>query len=373
MFKKVKKVISLLAIPLTLTYLSSCSFFNTGKEDSYMIKSIEAEQFEDGSTKVTITYDDEEKEPVVFYIPKGEQGDIGETGNGIAGIENKGSDSSGEYTIMEITYTDTSIPSTEFKVPNGVSIETMESSLDNLTGITTVTITLTNGESLSFTLPRGKDGNDGNGITFIEHKVKEDQSVDIILYFTNGSSYTVTIPAPQKGEDGRGISSMVANETDSKYIITVNYTDGTKDTLELSKPEDANSWLSGYGNPNDNGTEGKNGDFYFDFNTNTIYHKTNGKWEWVYSFTDSGNEYTVKFDLNDTVEAPATMKGDLSYPIERGNYFASAGYTIPEPTRTGYEFVGWYTTKTPGPTNGAFTDLTPVFSDLTLYANWSKI
>ena len=274
---------------------------------------------------------------------------------------------------MEITYTDTSIPSTEFKVPNGVSIEKMESKYNEETGITTVTITLTNGETMSYDLPRGKDGKDGNGITYIEQKTYDDKSVDLIIHYTNGGTSTVSISAPQKGEDGNGIASMSVTENETHYLITINYTNGKSDTLELSKPKDANTWLSGYGNPNDNGTVGKNGDFYFDFNTNTIYHKTNGQWEWVYSFTDSGNEYTVKFDLNDTVEAPATMKGDLSYPIERGNYFASAGYTIPEPTRVGYTFLGWYTTKTPGPTNGAFTDLTPVFSDLTLYANWSKI
>ena len=305
MFKKVKKVISLLAIPLTLTYLSSCSFFNTGKEDSYMIKSIEAEQFEDGSTKVTITYDDEEKEPVVFYIPKGEQGDIGETGNGIAGIENKGSDSSGEYTIMEITYTDTSIPSTEFKVPNGVSIEKMESSYNEVTGLVTVKIILSNGESLSFDLPRGKDGQDGNGISFIEQKVNDDQSVDLILHFTQGGTTTIKIPAPQKGDTGRGISSMVSTETEDKYIITVNYTDGTSDVLELTRPTEPNNWYTGYGIPSN--SFGKNGDFFFDIDNKNIYGKSGGRWSLIYSFTDTGDVYEVTFDLNDTIDAPATM------------------------------------------------------------------
>ena len=368
MFNKVKKVISLLAIPLTLTYLSSCSFFNTGKEDSYMIKSIEAEQFEDGSTKVTITYDDEEKEPVVFYIPKGEQGDIGETGatgNGIAGIENKGTDETGKYTIMEITYTDTSIPSTEFKVPNGASIDRIESSYNDTTGFVTVKITLSNGDSLSFDLPRGKDG---NGISNIEQIVNADKSVTLIIHFTEGGTTTVEIPAPKDGEDGRGISSMISTETNDKYIITVNYTDGTSDVLELTRPTDPNNWYTGYGIPEN--SFGKNGDFYFDIDNKNIYGKSGGRWSLIYSFTDTGDVYEVTFDLNDTIDAPATMKGQLSYQIERGTYFAASGYKIPEPTRTGYEFVGWYTTKEPGPTNGAFTDLTPVFADLQLYAKW---
>ena len=63
----------------------------------------------------------------------------------------------------------------------------------------------------------------------------------------------------------------------------------------------------------------------------------------------------------------------MAYQIPHGSYFAAQeGYTIPIPTRNGYDFVGWYTTKTITPTSGKFTDLTPVMADLTLYAIWEK-
>ena len=80
----------------------------------------------------------------------------------------------------------------------------------------------------------------------------------------------------------------------------------------------------------------------------------------------------MKFDLNDSADAPASMPlGTLfTYEIVGGNYFKASGYEIPVPTREGYIFAGWYTVKIPTDVNGALTDLTAVFSDLTLYAKW---
>ena len=65
---------------------------------------------------------------------------------------------------------------------------------------------------------------------------------------------------------------------------------------------------------------------------------------------------------------------DLPYCyIQRNTYFKQNGYgNIPVPTREGYTFLGWYTTKTIGPTSGVLTDLTPILSDLELYAQWAK-
>ncbi len=370
MLKKIKKALILGMIPLSISFLSSCSFFNTG-EKGYLIKSIEAEECDDGSTKVTITYDDEEQEPVIFYVPKGEKGIDGETGNGIAAITNKGTDESGSKTIMEITYTDTTMEPTLFEVPNGVSVKSMESEYDERTGLVTVTIYLTNGKYLEFKLPRGKDGDEGNGIIGYSVVTNEDKSVDITFDFTYTSPLTVHIPAPQKGDDGRGITSMVSKETEDKYIIEVNYTDGTSETLEFTRPADPATWLKGQGAPDN--SLGKNGDFYFDTYGLKIYSKSNGRWSLVQAFSDYYElEHEITFDLNVRDGSARFTESNLpdSYYIDRGSYFAASGYSIPIPIRDGYEFAGWFTARNPGPTNGAFTDLTPVFSDLTLYAKW---
>lgn len=370
MLKKIKKALILGMIPLSISFLSSCSFFNTG-EKGYLIKSIEAEECDDGSTKVTITYDDEEQEPIIFYVPKGEKGDDGEngeTGNGIAAITNKGTDESGSKTIMEITYTDTTMEPTLFEVLNGVSIASIESVVDEEKDIVRVTVTFTDGTSKPFELHKGKDGKDGNSIIYIEQIVNDDKSVDIVLYFSDGNSRTIKISAPEKGDAGRGIASMIAGETGDKYIIAINYTDGTSETLEFTRPADPATWLNGQGAPVN--SLGKNGDFYFDTYGKNIYSKSNGRWILIHSFSDNDIEYEIRFNINDSVDYPASMSAEPAYFIDRGSYFAASGYSIPIPTRAGYEFAGWYTTKNPGPTNGAFTDLTPVFSDLTLYAKW---
>ena len=65
---------------------------------------------------------------------------------------------------------------------------------------------------------------------------------------------------------------------------------------------------------------------------------------------------------------------NLTYAVTRNTYFTDNGYdAIPVPTRAGYKFVGWYRSRTVTATSGAFTDLTPILSDLTLYAQWEKI
>ena len=68
----------------------------------------------------------------------------------------------------------------------------------------------------------------------------------------------------------------------------------------------------------------------------------------------------------------------LSYTVKAGTYLwdeENGNVTLPIPVRPGYTFGGWYhraipENGKPDATMGLFTDLTPVFSDLTLYAYW---
>ena len=106
-----------------------------------------------------------------------------------------------------------------------------------------------------------------------------------------------------------------------------------------------------------------------------IYVKQSGVWVLIVSFDNNIETHSVIFQLNDSLDEPANMPSGslMAYQIPHGSYFAAQeGYSIPIPTRNGYDFVGWYTTKTITPTSGKFTDLTPVMADLTLYAIWEK-
>ena len=78
-------------------------------------------------------------------------------------------------------------------------------------------------------------------------------------------------------------------------------------------------------------------------------------------FTACAKKRTVVFDsCGGTAVETVTVKnkGTVQKPAD--------------PTREGYTFLGWYTTKTIGPTSGVLTDLTPILSDLELYAQWAK-
>ena len=64
---------------------------------------------------------------------------------------------------------------------------------------------------------------------------------------------------------------------------------------------------------------------------------------------------------------------ESEYFIERGDYFStSVNAPLPSPIRDGYTFDGWYTSAVITPTTGHFTELTPVFGEITLYAKWIK-
>ena len=65
---------------------------------------------------------------------------------------------------------------------------------------------------------------------------------------------------------------------------------------------------------------------------------------------------------------------DTPIVMNHGSYFYRSGYEIPTPEREGFTFDGWYTKlNEDGTVNvnaGRFTDLTPILSDMTLYAHF---
>ena len=185
---------------------------------------------------------------------------------------------------------------------------------------------------------------------------------------SSGNDIKVEIPAPQKGEDGRGIQSIVSVPDGDNYVMTITFTDGTVQELEFARP---NRWFSESAEPTK--SDGIDGDLWYDLAHQIIYVKEDGVWNKVINIGEEVNlSYQVRFELNDNNRTPASMPtGSLTtYSIPAGHYFQATGYTLPIPTRSGYVFEGWYTSKTITAVTGKFTDLTPVLGDLTLYANW---
>ena len=72
-----KKIFTFLCfIFMTFGMFTGCGGFID--DESLVITSITTELLEDGRTMVVITYDDEDTKPLIFYIPKGDEGVQGE-------------------------------------------------------------------------------------------------------------------------------------------------------------------------------------------------------------------------------------------------------------------------------------------------------
>ena len=375
-----KKIFKGLLVSLLLL-TSTASLTSCFGEEAMEISTITTVTLENGDIQVIITYTDEDTKPTTFVVPKG---DAGKDGTGIQGIQ-LGEKTELNETLIYIKLTNgQSVP---VAIPNGedgVSITGIEQRFDEETQCTYIKVAFSNGEySEEYALPKGEKGDkgeDGNGIVSIDQILNDDLSLTLIIYLNVGDPVIVNIPAPQKGEDGedgKEISNIesVFNEEKDAYEFKVTYTDETETVFEVARQ---NKWFTEDKKPIN--SDGKNGDIWYDVTDQIIYIKENNFWKEAINFEIlKPEEYTVRFELNDSKSEPAEFKTTkLNYieytEIEKGNYLSTEGYQIPIPERDGYEFIGWYTVRTDyNPTNGMFTDLTPVMSDLTLYARWEKV
>ena len=376
LFKKL--LLSLLIGSCSLTF-SSCFGFG---DEAIEISSITTVTLENGDIQVIITYVDEDMKPTTFVVPKGDSGEDGKDGNGIKEITSKQSED-GLNTLVNITFTQENVEPIEVKVPNGVSIVNIEKRFEEETQCTYIKFLFTDGsESEEYAIPKGEPGKDGidgkDGISIVDiiPTVNRDYSVTLQIVLSEGEPVEVLIPAPEKGDkgdDGKEIADITAEYAGDKYVVKVTYNDESTNEIEFARP---NRWFTDRVEP-----EGSIvGDLWYDIDHQIIYIRQNvggtDRWVSVMNFADvTEDPFRVDFYLNDSIAEPAYMpSGTLNYyEIEPNKNFYSSGYEMPEPTRVGYEFAGWYTVKNPGPAHGAFTDLTLVMSETTLYAKWIKI
>ena len=355
-----KKILMLFILSISLLFITSCSAF-MGSDEGLMIENIVAEyNEEDGSTKITITFTDEDEAEVTFTIPKGEQGETGLAGVGIESIEET------ENNTLLITFTD----ETTKEVPLDLEdITNIYSTYKPNEHTTTVTIE-TNKNKYEFNV------NDPLGISNITNSI-DGTTGNILLEIsmTDGTKKEIIIPKGEKGDTGLGIESIVASENNLEYILTITYTDGQTNDIVFTKPK-STIWYSGNGEPNNMslGIFPNDGDFYFD-KANFRFYQYDGmfslSWELVADLGLSGDTCQVTF--NATANGGSIITGNNVITCQRGDYVALSD--IPIAYKEGYKFVGWYTSKS-GNTNvnaERFTDLTPVLSNLTLYACFVEI
>ena len=381
MAKSFRRILCALILAFAVIFTSACSFF--GGEESRQISNIYSRRGENSEgvtgTFIVIEYEGDEYEPDEFFIADAEPG---EKGNGISSIESHPGED-GTSTIVTIYYTDISKAPTELTLPFGTFIVGIDTSIDPVTRAVTLTILFSdpNIEPVIVTLDAGKDGIDGDSIQDILTETDDEGNITVTIirktYNRETEEWettetTFTIP---KGEEGNGIKYVEVNATKTRndpynIYLDIYYDDNSFETITIPK---ANSWYTGEGEPLS--TQYNIGDFYFDTLNYIIYQKETTGWKKVADFSSFSQEpHTVYFYI-DNGETLSTH-----IQITHGYNFASAGEQVPTPAKEGYKFMGWYTeyvnpddlAATVNPNAGHFTDLTPVLSNLNLYARWVK-
>ena len=153
-------------------------------------------------------------------------------------------------------------------------------------------------------------------------------------------------------------------------ILNISFTDGDSTTVAFKR---TSLWYQGYGKPTDveialTLEDVIPGDFYLDLYGKKIYRLSDtSTWVELVDFARANDQFTVTFVPNGSTEEPVNPFQTSITDIEYGSYLSGR---IPIPTRPGYTFVGWATSAVVTPTTGFFTELTPVTSNLTLYAIW---
>ena len=375
---KFKRIISSLFLFLSIT-LSSCSLFG-GTDEGLMIERVESTMGENGSTLVTMYFTDEDVEPLTFEIPRGETGEIGPigaTGLGIKEITSRQSED-GLNTILTIIFTSEDVPNQEITVPNGVSIVSPVSSYDPETNITTIYFILSDGTDTSANPIQIENGKDGIGIADINQETDAEGNIIITITYTDpsmGENGQTVITIPYKnGEDGRGISTILTNTIDNVFYVTIFYTDNTSQELDPIPLPQVNKWISGHGAPNNSVIqESIQGDYYFDLDNYIIYMFDGTNFVEIINLTLDNTvtkQCTVTFDPNGGYFSTQTL-GKIQ--VKYGSTIDIA--SIPYCAKEGFSFAGYYTTPE-GPANplsGKLTDLTPIYSDITFYAQYEEI
>lgn len=352
---------ALALLPLSLS-VSSCGLLGTN--EPLAIAEIQVDDQDDGSILVTIIMNDDDVAPIRFVIPKGTTGDSGKDGNGIASIEVEPSED-GTALVVKVNYTDNTIPSSKFEIPNANSIVGFDTVADPMTGMTTVIIETSDGEKHTFQVPSGQDG---RGIASVTQSEGEG-SIVITINYTDGTNSKIYLPY-KNGEDGRGISYIESSYDETTYYVTVYFTEGDPQTLSFPMPEvkDGTQWFDGDGYPY-NVLGAQDGDYYFDYTNGAIYQYYGGYWgDPLFQLGEDITYHTVEFDATTNGGRIVNTTGMVGSTIrvKSGDSIAN----LPDAEKSGATFIGWYTNQL-GPsfaTSGKLTDLTPITRSLTVYA-----
>ncbi len=368
-----KKIVALIVCLFMCFSLAACTSFSWDSQASISSASVVYDEKND-KYYLELVYDDGEVSRIevtdlsALRGDSGSKGDKGDSGNGIAEIITK---NNGAETEVTIKFTSKDMEDVTFYIPNGEYVSNVQIFEADETHDGPYLVFTFSGstEPKEIALPRGKDG---VGISNIEFLPSDNDGYAGTLKVTLSDGTEKSFPIPS----AMGISGIIRSESDENYKLIINYTDGSSETFNFSKP---NQWLSGVSTPD--ASLGRDGDFYFNTNKKVIYKKVNSEWITVMEFVNE-QKHRVVFEAEGAVLAKNNIPvGDtVEFEVSHGCYMSDY---IPVPRKTEnadkYKFIGWYRKKQSEVNAGEeytlarFTDLTPVCDDIVLYAWWEEI
>ena len=371
-FKRFKKMCLALSVLLGSVSISSCSAFFGA--DELNIASTDVKTDENGNTIVTITFTNEDKNPLTFTIPNAING---EDGVGIATVTSELNEDKTLVTII-ITYTDANREPTVITVPvykgeDGKEITGVKYDFDE-NGNTKVWFEFNDGTSSEeFIIQKGEDG---KGISDIIINAGQNGNYELIIQYTDGTS-----ESPIYISSGVGIVSVVYNiekSDDENYCLTITYSNNDSEDIYIPVPI-STKWLSGNAYPSSD--LGNDGDFYVIESSGAVYKKNGNTRRYLFSIKGVGSDltYSVTFYLN----GGKRTNGDLTNPDASSTEIRTIdGLTygsfidLDQDSLKCYNddkslaFKGWWTDAIITANSGHFTKLTSVTTDLELFAIW---
>ncbi len=359
-FRKSKIVLTGLIALLGVTSISSCSSFFGA---DYTISNVEQRTDQTtGDTIVTITFENEDINPLTLRIPTVTDG---------IGIESIVPTTENDKVIFTITYTNNDTQVFEVPIVNGADGRGVSDIIvgEDEEGNPTISFEYTDGStSGEIPLPRG---NDGVGIVSVEATPGGNGTTTYTMTFTDGREpFTFTV------SNGVGIENVeLDTETNEDYyVLNILLTDGSETFVNLPKPV-TKQMLSGSKDPDNE--DGKDGDFYINIYTGYFFEKVNGVWETRFCMKSNNDaeSHSISFVLGEgesCIYNGQEMQKNTSFVAFVAHNTRISAKNIPIPTKDGYEFLGWYCDPT-NVNSGQFTDLTLVTSNLELHAKWRAI
>ncbi len=173
----------------------------------------------------------------------------GEDGKGIESVEKVSS--TDETDVYAIVFSDSSVINftiTNGKDGNGISAISKTNSSYAQDGrlVNEYTILYTNGETYTFVVSDGLNGENGVGIASIIKTNSEGNIDTYTITLTNGNETSFTITNGIDGEDGIGIKTIAKTSTDGLTdIYTITYTDETFTTFTVTNGKDGQDGKDG--------------------------------------------------------------------------------------------------------------------------------